>query len=276
MNEIQANNEKKFSPSRRGFLKRIGHDLPLFSSGFSATLAWIYESWVSGHIANFLGETKDRWTDVSIVDSVSSLELPVQWGAPMTFVWISHVPSQALQIWQKIDQILQGQDFDVVLTEGHLEKYLPPRLQERAIDIDRSPSTLRLISLISYINLAICYKLRIKSDWEKYIKRRLALMYFLTVYNFSSPLDLLKSFIEKIFWENNIPPFLVLDYVRDGRSVFMLQECIKNAREWKKVLFLSGGAHTSDAQWYCDHPEIFEIKKRVNEFMYRWLHEAGR
>lgn len=27
------------SPSRRGFLRRIGHDLPLFSSGFSATLA---------------------------------------------------------------------------------------------------------------------------------------------------------------------------------------------------------------------------------------------
>lgn len=276
MNEIQESDVQKCSPSRRGFLKRIWHDLPLFSSGFSATIAWIYESWVSGHIANFLGEAKDRWTDTSIIDSVSSVELPVQGGVPMIFVWISHIPSQALQIWQKIDQILQGQDFDVVFTEGYLEKYMPPGLRERAIDIDRSPSTLRLISLISFINLAICLKLKIKSDWERFIKRRLALMYFLTAYNFSSPLDLLKSFIEKIFWENNIPPFLVLDYVRDGRSLFMLQECIKNAREWKRVLFLSGGAHTRDAQWYCEHPEIFEIKKGVNEFMYRWLHEVGR
>jgi hypothetical protein len=39
MNEIQANNENKFSPSRRGLLKIIGQGLPLFSSGCSATIA---------------------------------------------------------------------------------------------------------------------------------------------------------------------------------------------------------------------------------------------
>lgn len=275
MNKWQENDIQSHFTSRRSFFKKIAHGLPFFSSAVSSAVSWVLMGpWET--VYNIAGEAQDKLSDTSILESVVSRELSVSGGVPMTFVWIIHIPNQASQIWQKIDQILQWQNFDVVLTEGHLEKYMPPGLREWAIDIDRSPAADDLISLISCINLIICHQLNIKSDREKFIKRRLALMYFLTAYNLLSPSSIIKISITAIFWKVKIPPFLNLDYTSDGRSVFMLQECIKYAREWKKVLFLSGWAHTRDAQWYCDHPEIFEVKKGVNEFMYRWLHELGR
>lgn len=276
MNKWPENDIQQRYPSRRWLLKRIAHGLPLYSSAVSTAISWVFESGMWEALYNFIGQTQDTLSDTSIIDSIVSRELSVPGGMPMTFIWISHVPNQASQIWEKIDQIVEGQYFDVVLTEGNLEVFLPLGLRERAIDVDRSPEADDIISLISVINLAICYKLHIKSDREKFINRRLALMYFLTCYNLVPPSDTINLSIEMILWEDKIPPFFGLDYIEDARSLFMLQECIRYTREWKKVLFLSGRGHTEDAEWYCDHPDLLEIKGWINWLIYRWLHDAGR
>jgi len=267
---------------RRSFLNFLGYmwkSLPTISSIASVATWWLYETGLINTIFNawekgfrhVWGENAEQ-----IIEAIPCVEIPVRDGVPMTFVWIAHIPSRASIIREEIDQILKGQSFDAILTEGNLEDFLPDGLREHAIDVDRWPATIHLLFLISVINFIICYKLKIGSDSEEFINRRLVLMYLLTTYNFVPPLEIINMWAEVLPWDNPASRILSHGYVRDGRSLLMLRECLKYAWAWKKVLFLSGRLHIDDAEWYSDHPWIHTIKEKLASLMYGWLHDAWK